>query len=254
MDDSYGLLVELFADLCAAFWPIRHHMTTGGTATAQWEIQQAYPAEGLPWASDKATEAGRKWSQRNLEWLADERLVTTIRAAGRSIGVRFTERGLQTAAALAGEPSADIGFVMLQELLDLRAQGHDANYLDVFRGKVPEELLAEAEWGGPTKPFLVTQTLCLPAIVRGWITTDSSVLGHLWYTATPEGEDAAASPLNGQLLPALPASEAEAECIYKDRWVLARNRLASLEPKDSNEISPLPVPVSYAKGRTNATP
>jgi hypothetical protein len=62
-------MLTILAKTDAAFWPVRKNDVPGRVLF--YERRWAFLTAGLPWASGKMSEAGRKAAQRDLEALAD---------------------------------------------------------------------------------------------------------------------------------------------------------------------------------------
>jgi hypothetical protein len=249
MQESYGVLIDLLADTDALFRPGRFYGMPDNAMRNLWQRRREYVNAGMRWASGEATEAGRKESQRDLEQLADDGLVSLHRHQGRTQAVRLTEQGDQMARALAGLPGVGEALEWMRLMRCIRDLKFDVNWLDAFRGLVPETLLCGHDWWPNTDEARDARGDVMwgltPALSRLWVETEASTVGCLWYRLTPAGEQAL-DDSRAKVLPCLPREDLDAMEQYNARLQLTRSRLEAAEPPDPNEIAPLPIPASYA--------
>ena len=248
MSDAEALLVTILADVDVIHTPRRFHNLSLDAWVLLDERQRAYAEHGVPWASGGTSERDRKTQQRNLEALAEQGFVVAHRSAGRTVGIRLTPKGDQHARALANLPDMVEAFPHLRRMVRLQQKGFDAEWSDRFQGWLPETLLTGCEWGAPAsrEPFGKLQAEVLPVIIRGWLRTNSSVKGHLWYYPTAAGIAASRDDTHGTVPNDVPEPLPPAREIYGQRYNQTKSNLCNASHVDG-EIGPIPLPVSYAR-------
>jgi hypothetical protein len=222
------LLVTLLARERALFRPFRE--PDWAKRTARWELQQQFRHHGLRWSAG-GTGAERKAAERQLAEIVAAGLIKAHGTRGRKTHLTLTDRGRQVAAALCGAPDGEDARQAVLRLLDFAPAGRLVSEL------LPAGLDAYA--GDYQTPLYDFQYRALPALVLGWLETESDCYGRAAYLVTAAGKAAAAAPPRPRRpdLRAVPelrgllAAEYSAECA----------RLLTLSPTDRNQIAPIPL-------------
>ena len=239
------LLVQILAEIDAVFTPQR--TWTRPLPTVLYERRRDYPTLGVRWMSGKATEAGRKQIQRDLEELVDGGFAVSCRPKNvKTLGVRLTDFGEAYARALCGMDC--LGFALEAVATVNRLADHpDA----AGAGCVCEDLITEIShhevglnpdlWS----QYLAMETIALPALVRGWMRSNSDIKGRVWYWLTDTGKSILENPptWNFELPDEVPG-------MYKawdDALVAAQKVLAAAKPQQPRELGYIPIPVSLPR-------
>lgn len=250
MTDSEAILVRVLADQDAIRLPVRNWR--GYTSANRYFATVAGGA--VPYRVSNASEAGRKASERLLQDLAAEGMLTVSR--GQKVKfplVALTELGEARTRALCGLVGRRVGRLMLAEVAK-----RGERYVDTESGRwVPEIDLNDGKgWDGDESTSEDRRGLAqvemnyLPAVAAGWLACDSDVYGHVCYAATPAGlDELSRRPKRGPSK--LPETDPDAVRAYRkwqDAKLLALDRTA---PTETREIGPLPMIASLV-GMTQA--
>jgi hypothetical protein len=252
MDDRKRILLGILADTDSVFMPNRNW--TGHRGAVLYERRRDYATAGVPWKSDALDEAGRKAAQRELEALADAGLVKTFRPKRvKTLGVKLADEGEALARAWCGLPDVELAIGMMLQAALLNDDPETGATGD-GRVWIPETWLAGVSYGQTAEPqarlkLAAVADKMLPALARGWVVSNSSVRGHVWYAITPDGWtklEAVQEETDWQ--PARPAErDPEAPDYYLARVKYNRACLDNAEPTDSREIGDVPLPVPMGR-------
>ena len=260
MEDRIRIIVGILADTDAVFAPNRKWKRPRPTVI--YEHRRDYAAGGVPWRSDAHDEAGRKAAQRQLEALCGEGLVKTYRPKRvKTLGVKLTEAGEALARAVCALPDVErsIGGVMHAAMaMDTPEAGMNWD----GRIWIPETLLAgvsyercAADVEERCKLFEFAEVL-YPAMNRGWIISNSSIQGHVWYSPTPAGlamldaEHAKPDPPADAQPPADDDEDPfiqEAADYYLERFMESGAQFDTATPQWEGELGEIPLPVSMPR-------
>jgi hypothetical protein len=248
MTNGNETMLTILAKTDAAFWPVRKNDVPGRVLFH--ERRWAFLTAGLPWASGKMSEAGRKAAQRDLEALADAGKVLVYKPkSARTLGVRLSESADDAMRQMIGLATYADALPFLDELHRRLDDGDGCNFLG--RPWTSEESLTGIRWGDNEKRghyVLLTQDL-YPMLWRGLVESNASIQGHVWYGLTAAGlelarQRAEGGQASGEYPPPLPAEgDEEAFDSYHDARMQEVSALEHGEPEDTREIGPIPMPV-----------
>lgn len=254
MQDRIRIIVGILADTDALFSPNRSWKRPRPTVI--YEQRRDYPAGGVVWRSDAHDEAGRKAMQRELESLCADGLVKTFRPRRvKTLGVKLTAKGEALARALCGLPNLEQAIGGVLNIL-MHADGPDAGAN--FDGSiwVAETALAGVDWAQcaadkeARHKLVYVEDMLLPALIRGWIVSNSSIQGHVWYSPTAEGlemlEAERRKPDPPDAPPAPPPApfDEEAAEYYLERFIETGGYFDTATPKCPGELGGIPLAVS----------
>jgi DNA-binding PadR family transcriptional regulator len=239
MHTEYAILAGILAETDAIWLPIR---SWGDRTSANVGIARAaYPARGVAWASGMCSSREGMAALRDLAALEANGLLVVVRDKGRAVSVRLTDAGDELARALVGIPTLAAGVLTVREL----ARHCDREPRTMDRLWVPETTLADHPWGaGDSGPFRIVEQMALPALVRGWVVSNSDMAGRAYYRLTPAGWALADGDAAAPDVPTVDFDE-DVRGVYGQRLRLALDRLASETPRTTMEIGPLPLPVAF---------
>ncbi len=234
------LLVAVLGRVDAAFLPARQ-WTPRARAACIYEARRDYPKRGVLWRpGGNASE--RKRNERRLGVLEVRGEVERSRNTLRTNAVRLTDMGEARARALAGLPGWDCALATLDELARLAPPGKG----------VWETWLADVEWAdtadADARQMLATVAeMALPALVRGWVVSNSTVQGHVHYALTAAGRAALADwpdlPTVDELAVDDCRSAHAVYCRERDRALMAFDFAT---PGNVGELGAIPIPVAEA--------
>ncbi|HAA72157.1 MAG TPA: hypothetical protein DCE55_23675 [Planctomycetaceae bacterium] len=238
-------LVRGIAQLDAVYLPVRAWM--GPLPQAAGQARLAHQADGgIPWRGDGGDERERKRRQRALEELETAGLIELSRSGtGRTGGIAITPKGDLFARAIAGQPGLGAALATLEKLLELERHPDSADDSEHW---IPETLLAGADWDGSAESsaaFIVVEQLAMPAIVRQWVKTATTICGHAWFSITGLGREIQDRPPKAAQH-ALPPTDIAMQSLYERQLQLSLGRMKTSSPT-SRELGLIPLPVSLAR-------
>ena len=169
--------------------------------------------------------------------LAAAHLVAPHKSAVRISSVRLTTDGEARARALCGLPDLDGARRVMEAVRRLG-------------GEAWETWLADIEWGD-TQDRETRQTLveleerALPALLRGWLASASTMQGHVHYTLTEAGAETLTRSA-GDWPEDRPGARVEARAIYYTRIKSELRRFDTATPGRAGEIGMMPLPLCRA--------
>lgn len=227
-------LIDVLARTDAIFRPMRKADWVPPAPSNLWEARRRFSSAGVLWRVGGGG-ANRLAGERELVGLQEMSLLVLCGKAKRS-GVRLSETAEIGVRALCGLP------------LDAHAALCRVVLLTEEREGLCSELwIAELDEYADTddcrNALWETMLLVLPALVRGWVASNSDVQGAVYYYPTPAGLAAAQLPA-----PALPTNSPKwSEPIgrfYHDQTIAARQRLRTSKPSSPSEIGECPLSAS----------
>jgi len=242
MHSTQSLLVSILAKVDAIFSP-RRDWSSRQLGPVLYELRATYlSGQGIPWTSGGTDTTARRKHQMILAELEAAGWLKVIRMKARATGVALTDEGDAMARDLASVAGWDAGWCSLQEVARrIDQEGFDAD------GKrwMPETALAGVKYSdkGAGKEFGLVEELAAPALVRGWLESNSDMKGHAAYAITPAGQDALENP------PEAPECDGVEACpelahFFEQRLRAERTALMGMTPRVQMEIGEIPLPVS----------
>ncbi|MFB3892047.1 MAG: hypothetical protein ACE15C_08490 [Phycisphaerae bacterium] len=244
MDAKTELLLTILGRTDATFWPCRSHVPR--VRAVVYERRRDFMARGLAWASGATTAAERMRASRQLRRLG-RRLTITGGRAGRAMAVKLADKTYDDLRRLCGVATMADSLPLLDELLR-RADGPDTGTC-LGRRWTSEQELTGVKWGGDTAAYAHLSTAALPLLARGFVESNASCQGHVWYALTPAGRDLAqARVADGLARPYTPIAptpaDAEAVGAYDAASADELAALAKAAPESKQELGLVPLPVS----------
>ncbi len=199
---------------------------------------------GVAWASGGATEQSRRAANRALEELAEGGLIVARRPRVKTLSARLTDEGLARANLLCGLPDRLHGWLSLKEVAERSRRKPRL---------IEHKWASECRLTGTRRPdgddLWAVQSLALPALVCGWLSSNADTQGRVYYAVTPAGWeaiDAGQEPPGPEDVgePAPGAWEA-----YREALEHAQARLLRGDRVDPKCIGWVPLPVAH-KGHT----
>jgi hypothetical protein len=227
-----------------------------------YERRRDFPTAGVPWKGG-GEPAARKRAERALAALREARLVTIYcNNAGRTTSVKLTEQADVIARALADLDNLDLAVDGLVEMVFYDLSG---------KRWVAETCFTQGQgWGDGKQQLLVAvEHALLPAMVRGWLTSNATASGQVAYRFTPRGwdfifeymADAAAVKAGRDDFAALSnlPKPVKGGCrLYFDELRLAMDSLSNAKPNQPQELGLIPIRsgcwVSYEPPQPNEKP
>ncbi len=239
IDTERRILIDLLAATDAVWSPLR--VWSPPRPCNIHELRKRYGSGGIAWSSDQVSAAGRKASQRAIESLADRAIVIITRHAGRASLVRLSEHGDAIARRLTQEATGmSYATECLQRLA--RLAGKPGTGID---GYVPETLATGTVWGDGNEDVLGQfQFDILPALVRGWVVSETTVHGHAWYKLTDNGLGVVAGHIEPPAFTDLPEPIMNGMSLYFDSLDAARANIDAMAPLKAGELGFIPAAVS----------
>jgi len=239
MIEKDKLIVRILAGADGFFLPMRSADWPPPGPTTIFEHRTRFQSSGVPWNTGSGSETERKSQQRTLKSLSVDGLIE-IFSHRRRLGVRLSERGDNFARALVGLPPVDFCHSLLCRIIDLESSA------DGLAPMTSELWLAGIENYGVADYQLklwVLEDELLPALCRGWVSSNSDLHGRVYYSATALGRQIAQTP--PPILPAdLPQRNEEAWDLYFSERRGFREKLRSMKPDHTSEIGYIPLPCS----------
>jgi len=231
-DDQGRLIVGLLARERALFRPFRAADWASGSTGARYELQQEFRQHGLRW-SEGGDPAARQAAGRRLTAAVDGGLVEVHGRPGRRTHVRLSDQGRRLAEALADVPTLADGRRAVRKVLRFAPAEHLVS--ELLPAKVPDY-----EVPGCEKKLADFQWCALPAIVAGWLESESDQEGRVAYRVTSAGAEAVRRRLPKPR--GLPAALPELAEVFDAEYQAERERLLAARPTDG-EIGPIPLAV-----------
>lgn len=239
------LLLKILAEIDAVFLPLRNW--TRPLPTVLYERRRDYPSMGIRWTPGNPTETGRKQAQRDLEDLVDTGLAISCRPKNvKTLGVRLTDHGESYARALFGIDALGCALEALRTINRL-ADHPDA----AGRGCVCEDLITgiphvEAAGNRDKKiEYSAMESTALPALIRGWMESNSDIHGRVWYWLTDAGRGVLENPPTWDFV--LPDEVEGAWDFWNEKLNAAIELLNAAVPQDRRELGYIPIPVSLPR-------
>lgn len=250
MTDDDRILTRLAAAIDAIFLPVRRW--DGAFPANVQAARRAYPGSGIRWESGEAGAAERKAAERDLAALVARGLIRVRRPHGRSVGVALTDRGDQVVRAIVGLPGVEASLAFVAAVMarapDVPLSEHVISLYG--RGWVCETDMNEGRGYGDGRQneLVAIEDRGLPALVRGWLESNSDGAGRVWYRVVKKPD---ARPLD-----ALPEKATGAQGAYLDeiRRALATFDIDLSRGARERDIAPLPLPASMLAYRPERTP
>ena len=185
-DDAGKMLVTLLARERALFRPFRKVDWGSGSTAARAELQAEFREKGIRWSMG-GTAGERKAAERWLGEIVAAGLVEAAKSKGRKTHLRLTARGRQAAEVLTDHPGLAEARWAVTTLLQFAPAGQLVSEL------LPAGL-KNYEVADYQEKLFDFQFTAMPAIIHGWIQTESDCHGRVAYRVTAEGERAAQRP------------------------------------------------------------
>lgn len=241
-------LVDVLAAVDATFAPLRQWKPRV-RVTNVYEGRRDYPSAGVALRGG-GKGAAQKRTERALDDLVQGGFVERIKNAVRTTGVRLTGAGEARARALCGLPGPACGVATVREVV---AYSDAPDRPDGCPAGAWETWLAGVNWTDTqdraARRELVFQEECaLPALLRGWLEPNSTIKGHVLYTATEAGRAVAADPPPIKDVLA-PDGVEPAEGLRERYYVTSKRasaRFDTLTPQRAGEIGMIPAPLCWA--------
>lgn len=243
----------LLARTDALFMPFRRQSRRTTVEQYRWRFRNG----GLPMGFEAGDRSDERLQLRLLHELAAQgRVILTRPKAGRSALVKLSEAADAEARRLAFYAgSLETGWMTVERLLAHEAECDCCHWDIGGRCWVRETVLGDCEWGSPdsVRSLLAVQALAMPALVRGWVVSNTSIEGHAFYRVTAAGRAAMETQPPAEPDPDEPADPAAA-AFYRERLDAEYDRLDVLQPPKSSELGSIPLPVAYSTGRPASRP
>ena len=181
--------------------------------------------------------------------LCDEGLATSAQPTGtKTTMARLTDDGDVTARQLCGLPSRWGGWLSLVKAGSLTKRRGKPRYLDdIWIAEVRFDGLKN--WKHPkgqealNGSLILTEEMHLPALVRGWLSSLTTLGRHCYYLVTDAGWallEAGKAPPEEEVAD----GDTEARDLYYREMKGRLVHLATAKPEDTKEIGGIPLPVA----------
>ncbi|MCX7424829.1 MAG: hypothetical protein NTW96_04280, partial [Planctomycetia bacterium] len=197
--------------------------------------QQRFQTGGvvLPSAGDATA---RKAMERAVGDLVAAGLVTVGGKIRRNV-VKLSEAGDWLARAIVGQPDAGEVYALVVEVAGLGG-GDDDRWVSEFQLANVPNYRDEIH-----RKLIEVEDQALPALVRGWLESNSDRAGHAWYQLLPAGRRALEHPEPVEP-PRLPDGDPDARRFYIATVEDERERLRTAKPGNPKEIGEIPLSCS----------
>ena len=247
MDAQHESLVKILALTDAVWFPLRRWDNPKAPANLYF-ARLDFRRFGVVWASDEASEAGRKAAQRMLEAMTQDGLVVTSRPRRvKTLAVRLTDAGETMARDLCGLPTI-LDAAPWEALAKIAAQSKRPPTL-LEELWIPENKLVEAphdekRWTQEALDnFRDLEFDLLPALSREWVESNSSVY-NAFYSLTGAGwerlDQGAPEPRQQRGRGDVAAGELYAQVSRR-----ALEAWGTKEPDNPNELGMIGLPGAY---------
>lgn len=221
-------------------WASRHG------AANRHSLRKALCGAGLPWRSERHSDAGQKQLQRSLDDAAVRGLLVAG-GSGQALTVRLTPLGDAVGRSAVALPPLDSGWSICGEVRRLAEFLIGAD-VSQYGELVHERYLSNVPMDvAPTAAHIVelglTMDMAKAAIAAGWLACRSDVYGNVLYQLTPLGDAAAAGP-EPEPPAGLPEATQELADVYSDELMATLSRLRSDPPLPTGELGEIPLPAS----------
>jgi len=228
------ILLRLLAEADALHLPVRGPKDNAYKLVFA-ERRADYRLKGLPYHSRKTSDATRKEAERRLRVLEQAGRLHLTRQGGRVLWVRLTDAEDERQRYRICLPGIAETLAKLRRIQALIARGDcaDAN-LKIW---VKETDLSGVGYGSPgfSDATVELEESLLPALVRGWVISDSNMDGHAWYSLTAAGARAITSATPLTLDPYDLGAVAEND-FYINSIKVALEELKTADPWHTNAV------------------
>ncbi|MCX7424382.1 MAG: hypothetical protein NTW96_01890 [Planctomycetia bacterium] len=235
MNELETIRIQILGLTDAAFCPMREadwHPPAPGNI---YHARHTYPTDGVRILVE-GDGADQKRTERTVhDGIAMGLIVPTVKRLRRT-GLRLTDLGDWLTRAIVGQPDAGEAYRLVVEVA--RLGGDDDRW-------VSELTLAGVPGysDGIKRKLVEVEDNALPALVRGWLESNSDRYGHAWYRLLPAGRRALEHPEPVEP-PGLPDGDPDARRFYIATVEDERERLRTAEPGNPKEIGFVPLPCS----------
>lgn len=243
MDSNNKTLIQLLSMTDAIYRPLRRPDWQSHSPAVAYEIRQS--AAGIPWTIGGSA-YNRVKAERELQRLAERRLVILHGKGARRSGVSLATDGEHIARSLCGLPTVANSWRFLRQVIAKAVNDDDYGPL------CPEYWLTDPPLksyaGDYQAALMAVQDNAAPGLLRGWLETKSDIHGRAYYLPTDAGLDAAdAEP--PKVPDGLPGEAEGAARFYYESVLEFRDKMRDMKPANPSEIGPIPLPASiWLKG------
>jgi hypothetical protein len=245
MNDRDGIIVRLLAESDSLWLPCRFR---GGDEWVNSYLgRQAYITAGIPWRSEGGGDAGRKATQRELEALVADGLVTRGRTGrAKTLAVRLTEAGERRGRQLTLLPDLRESWDLLVDIAG-RTKRQPELLLDAWAIELGPAGLENypSPWTKDAEERLKdVEFRALPSLIRGWLVALSDTMKRVYYAVTPYGWHVLDTLTPPEKAPDIDDWDGDPCGTYARTMRVALDALRSKTPDDTREIGPVPLTAS----------
>lgn len=257
LDKVYQIICELLGMTDAIFSPYRFNQGHALSINTFFARKHFYNSGGIRWRSNSADEMDRKRLSRAVDQAEESGLLEKLNhRSGKTVWLKLTELGEETARHLGGFFSPLDHFRALVKLHELWANSPDARICGHFGAERESVWVTENDFVGlehnkPTEEEFIHELwmagiLMAPFTRRGWVTSQGMIPGNVLYAVCPDGEKAVAAgppvPLTDLIMPSEELTQ-----VYADSFCKMRETLHTAAPENTREIGYIPISASLRK-------
>lgn len=244
MNETDCILIETLGRVDAAFAPQRV-WEPRRLGTNVFEARCEYPKSGVPWRGGAAG-AAQVAAARALAELEGAGLVVLRKSAVRTTHVRMTDAGEARGRALCGLSSLRASHALAQRVAAYATAPDYPDHLEEYPRGAWETWLAGIEWKATAKKaarqkLIAIEETALPALLRGWLESNSTGHGQVHYVVTAMWAEVADMEFEPEPAEGLEYAGDEGRHLYYEMFRGTRESLARKSPVWPGKIGQIPL-------------